>query len=581
MTSGRDVFATYWRELKPFRWPTVLVLVMITVGEVIGVIAPLYYKQFFDLLAMGEMNGQILRHILFITLGLHLTHWALSRTAGWINTWIDTSMMRRLVECAFANLLGHSYGFFSNSFVGSLVRRVNKFSGAYNSIAENIKWTFWQTSVVIISCVIILAGRHPLLAVALVSWVLVFVAANYSFALWKLKFDERRSNLDSETTAITADALTNSTNIKLFSASAFEQSLLGNKLHEWWRAATFAWHLSDINEAVQWVMMTLLEFAVMMLSVHLWLNGLITVGDFALIQAYLISVFIRVWDLGRTIRKTYEAVADAKEMVEIMQTRHEIRDRRSAKPIKIKRAAIAFNKVFFCYGKSRQVLDGFTLAIRPKEKVALVGPSGAGKSTVVKLILRLHDIQRGKILIDGQNITTITQDSLRASIAMVPQDPVLFHRSLMDNIRYGRRDATDVEVIKAAKAAHCHEFISQLPDGYQTFVGERGIKLSGGERQRVAIARAILKDAPILILDEATSSLDSESEQLIQDALAKLMKDKTTIVIAHRLSTILKMDRIVVVSGGKVIDQGTHTSLIKKPGIYKTLWDIQAGGFIG
>jgi len=219
------------------------------------------------------------------------------------------------------------------------------------------------------------------------------------------------------------------------------------------------------------------------------------------------------------------------------------------------------------------------LTIKGGEKLALVGPSGAGKTTITKLILRFYDVKNGAIEIDGQNISNITQESLRNAIAFVPQEPILFHRTLMENIRYGRRDASDEEVIMAAKKAHCHEFISTLPENYQTYVGERGVRLSGGERQRVAIARAILKNAPILVLDEATSSLDSESEALIQEALQILMQGKTVVVIAHRLSTIMKMDTIVVIEGGKIVAEGTHNELIKQGGLYKKLWSIQAGGF--
>lgn len=236
--------------------------------------------------------------------------------------------------------------------------------------------------------------------------------------------------------------------------------------------------------------------------------------------------------------------------------------------------------VGFHFERDRSILQGLNLTLHGSEKVALVGPSGAGKSTIVKLLLRLHDVTDGAIEIDGQNIAHVTQDSLRDAIAFVPQEPVLFHRSLMENIRYGKRDATDAEVIEAARKAHCHEFIIGLPEQYDTFVGERGVKLSGGERQRVAIARAILKDAPILILDEATSSLDSESESLIQDSLKILMQDKTVLVIAHRLSTIMNMDRIVVLQDGAVVADGTHAELLEHGGLYQKLWSIQAGGFI-
>jgi ATP-binding cassette subfamily B protein len=221
------------------------------------------------------------------------------------------------------------------------------------------------------------------------------------------------------------------------------------------------------------------------------------------------------------------------------------------------------------------------LRVRSGEKVALVGPSGAGKSTIVKILFRFYEITRGKILIDGQDISRVTQESLRDQISLVPQEPILFHRTLRENIRYGRPGASDEEVVEAARQAHCHEFISGLDKGYDTYVGERGIKLSGGERQRVAIARAILKNAPILVLDEATSSLDSESEALIQDALRVLMRDKTVIVIAHRLSTIMQMDRIIVLENGTVADMGTHQELLRtEGGLYKKLWQLQAGGFL-
>ena len=323
--------------------------------------------------------------------------------------------------------------------------------------------------------------------------------------------------------------------------------------------------------------MIVVHFILLYLALKFWQNDIITLGTIVLLETYLFRLFDKLWNVGKNIRVIYEAMADANEMTEILIKPLEVMMFPMPK-LAVKSGAIEFKNVSFGYHKDQDVLNNFDLAIKPGERVALIGPSGGGKSTIIKLLLRFFDLNGGEILIDGQDIYKTQQDSLRAQLSLVPQDPILFHRSLIENIRYAQPEAKDSEVVKAAKLAHAHEFISSFPDGYNTLVGERGVKLSGGERQRVAIARAILKDAPILVLDEATSSLDSESEQFIQDALKSLMQGRTTIVVAHRLSTIMQMDRIVVIDGGKIVEQGKHEELLKiREGLYQRLWEIQAG----
>ena len=349
-----------------------------------------------------------------------------------------------------------------------------------------------------------------------------------------------------------------------------------------WQAVTKrSWFADAWIQSVQGALSLAVQIGLLVGAVFLWQQGLVTVGDFILIQLYILGLIDRIWNLGNALRRVYDAFADASEMVDILERQVAIEDAPNAKSLELKSGQIDLSDVSFSFENDRPVLRDFSLTIVGGEKVALVGPSGAGKSTITRLLLRLHDPRTGAIRIDGQDLRGLTQESLRRAISYVPQEPALFHRTLSENIAYGKSGATEAEIMEAAKRAHCREFISALPMGYDTLVGERGIKLSGGERQRVAIARAILKDAPILILDEATSSLDSESEALIQAAFAELMVGKTVIAIAHRLSTIMKMDRIIVVEGGNVVLTGTHDELLSQgSNLYKKLWDIQAGGFI-
>jgi ATP-binding cassette subfamily B protein len=426
----------------------------------------------------------------------------------------------------------------------------------------------------------VLLKKEPLLAVIILVWTLVFLSCNYFFARWKLKYDIASAEQDSRTAGTLADIITNQPAVDAHGSHQFEKSRYRAQVQLQMRLSRFRWDLGESMESLQAFLIVLVEFAIFYAGIGLWEQGRFSIGMFVLVQAYIIHLAGQLWSFSRIVRDVYESFADAKEMAEIMQTPHEITERPDARVIERATGEIRFEHVSFNY-HAQQVIDDVTLHIKPGERVALVGPSGAGKSTIVKLLFRFYDPTSGSILIDGNDIRELSLVSLRETLSLVPQDPALFHRSLMENIRYGKPGASDDEVITAAKLAHCDEFIATFQKGYETLVGERGIKLSGGERQRVALARTFLRDAPIVVLDEATSSLDSESERLIQNALGTLMKGHTTLVIAHRLSTIRSVDRIVVMDKGRIIESGTHDELIERGGMYAQLWTLQQNGFIG
>lgn len=581
--SVKKILEIIWNGMRMYKWSVFLLIILSLTANICGVIVPLFYKAFFDVLAQttpAADRAPELIQLIVIIFAINGFSWLCWRVVVFVNNIFQPNVKKNLETNSFAYVLDHSYTFFSNAFVGSLVRKIHRLANAFEKLMDELLWNILSLVVVVVGNLIVLFMRDVRLGIVLLLCVAVIAVFNITFAMWKLKYDYAKSLLDSESTAVLSDALTNSTTIKLFASQAQEKVVFGNVMERWRQAQTRLWNYDGIAESVQAGLMVLAEFVMFYVAIQLWQQGLLTIGDFALIQSFMVGIFMRVWNLGKSIRHIYEGLADAAEMVEILETPHEVKDFSKASLMRVTDGSIQFKDVTFKFNKTRVVLNGLNMHIQPHEKIALVGPSGAGKTTITKLLLRFHDVESGVISIDDQNIAKVTQNSLREAIAMVPQEPILFHRSLMDNIRYGRPDASDEEVFEAARRARCHDFIVELPEKYNTFVGERGIKLSGGERQRIAIARAILKNAPILVLDEATSSLDSESESLIQAALDELMKGKTTIVIAHRLSTIMRMDRIVVIDGGKVVDSGTHDELLTKEGIYKKLWEIQAGGFI-
>ncbi len=497
---------------------------------------------------------------------------------------LEMVVLRDMAQHVFNHLLSQSAHFHANRFGGSLVSQATKLSSGYVRIADT---TIFSTGGLLLSFIftaIILVPRSPWVALGLIVFSILFLL----FAVYATRYirtlSAREANASNKQTGALADAITNILAVKGFAGGVFESK-----------------RYADATETTRSATNTLLRASIKRDSVFATTTGLLSIGAlFAatsgivyfnadigtmfLIVSYTAIISQRLWDFSQNSLRNYNrSLGDAKEMVQILDTEPDIQDRAHPEKSRITNGAIDFSKVSFTHADARDedvLFKDLSLHIAAGQKIGLVGHSGSGKTTLVRLLLRFNDINDGSITIDKQNIAHITQDDLHRAIAYVPQEPLLFHRSIRENIAYGKLDATNEEIEIAAKKAHAHDFIENLADGYNTLVGERGVKLSGGQRQRIVIARAILKPASVLVLDEATSALDSESERLIQDSLQDLMAKRTSIVIAHRLSTIQKMDRIIVLENGTVIEDGNHHELLKQNGTYATLWSHQSGGFI-
>ncbi|MCR4333728.1 MAG: ABC transporter ATP-binding protein/permease [Patescibacteria group bacterium] len=578
------VLRAYWTAVIAYPGLLILAITAAVTIEAGEVIAPLFLKQFVNVLAAGNTAP-----LIFGTLIAILGMYALVNFIAWIGQRVrmltlgrlEARVMGDLYDRSFTYLVGHSHEFFISNFTGTLTRRVTRYARSFESVLDNFLINLLPAFIFLPGVVLVLSLRSVWLGAGLFVLTILFIYIQYKMVMWLQPLRTRRVEEDSRMTGALSDAVLNHSTITSFAALPSERSYFGKVTDQWRDATRKAMDGYALIYGVQGLFALFIEVAILAGAAFLWQKGLLTIGDFVLVQIYIINLLNRVWGVGRNMRQLHDAFSEATEMLDIMELPHEIVDAKSAKSLTVAEGTVAFDQVSFEYHDGHAVLNDFSLTIESHEKVALIGSSGAGKTTIAKLLIRLYDLKIGSISIDGQNIAKVTQESLRRAIAFVPQEPMLFHRSLMENIRYGRQEATDEEVIEAAKQAHCFEFISRYPEGFNTMVGERGVKLSGGERQRVAIARAILKNAPILVLDEATSSLDSESERLIQDALLRLMEGKTVIAIAHRLSTVMHMNRLIVMEKGSVVLTGTHEELLAEEGnLYKKLWEIQAGGFL-
>ncbi len=572
----------FWNYLKS-EWKLYAVtLVGVSIAKVATAYTPVYYKQLVDAATMDINNTaiEIAIHSLLMILILKLIAWVwnIVEYIGF-NFGVGRSI-KNIYDHAFSYMQRHSYGFFSNSFTGTLVSRINKLTTSFDVVVSNTLENVIELLLQLSVALILISQVSASISAIILVWVLLFTVISYYTSKYAYKLDRIADDYDSKLSGKIADAIANHFNITLFAKHTDEDKRIQESTTVCSQAQIKSWNAYIIASSVPSMLIIVLEVIVTYIFIQSWKEGALTAGDFVLLQTLLLQIYGEIRHIGSFMRRMASSFSDAAEGVKILTTPHEIRDSEDAGSLKVEEGRIEVKNLQFGYSKEKAVYQNFSLTIEPGKRVALVSKSGGGKSTLVKLLLRLYNIPENAIFIDGQDIMKVTLESLRKSISLVPQEPVLFHRTLRENIAYAKPEATIEEIIEAAKQAHCQEFISQLPEGYETLVGERGIKLSGGERQRVAIARAILENAPILILDEATSALDSESEHLIQEALHELMKGKTTIAIAHRLSTIMEMDEIIVLEHGSVIERGSHTALVNRPkSLYKNLWEIQIGGF--
>jgi ATP-binding cassette, subfamily B, bacterial len=577
---SKTIISFFWQHIKPYKW---LYLVMLS-APLVGSFYPFAYnysiKLFLDI--MASPNPLTYRSILFpivLFLGAQLVLelvWRFSNIAEWKS---EPYVRRSILLKSYDYVQHHSYLYFQNNFTGALSSKLKGILDGYDKFWAEMHHGLLHSILKSVVGLVALSIVNLYLGLFVLIWVTIFVPTIYKLStrLNELSFVETESR--HALIGQISDTITNIISLFSFASRKRELRTLDDQIsHDFIpkqiRTYKYDFKIQIIGAILYFIMFGFILFYM----IHLRMIGLISIGDFAFVFGIALIVTEDVWRATRSLQDFSRAMGDLKSALTVLNVPQGSLDRKNAEPLVINSPTIEFKNVSFGYNSKNPVFKNLNLIVKPGEKVGVVGHSGAGKSSLVNLLLRYFNNDKGEILIDGKNIRDVTQDSLRENIAVIPQDTLLFHRTLMENIRYGKLDATDEEVIDASKRAHLHDFIMQLPEKYHSYVGERGIKLSGGQRQRIAIARAILKDAPILVLDEATSSLDSHTEKLIQDSLHFLIEDKrkTVIAIAHRLSTLKHMDRIIVLDKGTIIEEGTHNKLIRdEHSLYKKLWELQ------
>ncbi len=579
----KNTLRLIWSASKPYAKYRNIALVFSVLSVVVETyLAPLVLATFIDQLTNGRVSLSTSMPLILLYAGLLVASTIITWRITLWGTWtFEIYAMRDMAVRIIDHLSRRSMNFHANKFGGSLISQSTKLVSATERLWDILIWDTVPIIVGIVSASAILAFIIWQYALFLfVVTILMAIAIYYGnrFVYERVKKETRKHT---ELTGAAADIITNIATVKAFSSERRETARVRTRANTWNHASFHTRNGVLFASGIWATIIVLFNVGALIIAVYASERGLLTAGAAYLLLTYTLILARQLWSMNHVMRNYNRLMGDAYDMTEIMQEDIEIADKGTQK-LTASAGEIKLTNISFTHdnGNGVAIFRDFSLAIPSGQRVGLVGHSGSGKTTLTRLLLRFSDIDAGTITIDGQNIADITQRSLRQNIAYVSQEPMLFHRSLAENIAYGRPDASPEDIVHAAKQANADEFIGELADGYDTLVGERGIKLSGGQRQRIAIARAILKDAPILVLDEATSALDSESEKLIQASLDTLMKDRTSIVIAHRLSTISKLDRIIVLSDGQIVEDGSHTELLALDGTYAKLWTHQSGGFI-
>ena len=576
----KSIFSFFWYHIKPYKWLYVTMLI----APVLSSVYPFAYnyavKLFID--AMTVDQGITYRAILFpivLFIAAHLALdivWRISSIAEWKS---EPYVRKSILLNSYDYVQHHSYTFFQNTFTGLLSSKIKGLLDGYDHFWSEMHHGLFPRILKTIVNLGALIFINQTLGLIIFAWAIVFFVtiSILSKRLNNLIFLETESR--HELIGRISDKLMNIISLLSFSTRKYELKLLDKKISKEFLPRQINAYKCDFRIAMVAVVLYWVMFLFMLFyMIHLRMNNLVSIGDFAFVFSIAMVVSDDIWRSTESLQDFVRAMGDLKSSMSVLKIPHDSKDHKSAKPLIVKNPKIEFRNIKFKYHENNIVFKNLNLTIAAGEKIGLVGHSGAGKSSLLNLLLRYFKQTSGEILIDDQDTHYVTQDSLRENISVIPQDIILFNRTLMENIKYGNLDATDEQVMKASQKAHIHEFIMTLPGKYNTNVGERGIKLSGGQRQRIAIARAILKDAPILILDEATSSLDSHTEKLIQDSLDFFIenKNKTVIAIAHRLSTLKHMDRVIVIDEGRIIQEGTHKDLSRTKGsFYEKLWKLQ------